>query len=41
MLWDWPKGLLVIKAGGREGTGEEEDGIKDGGGTIGKECTQK
>lgn len=38
MLWDWFKGLLVIKVGGREGIGEEEDGIKDGGGIIGKEC---
>lgn len=34
MLWDWPTGLLVIKAGAREGPGEEEDRIRDGGGMI-------
>lgn len=31
---DWPEGLLVIKAGGGEGPGEEEDGLRNGGGTI-------
>ena len=34
MEWDWPTGSLVIKAGDREGPGEEEDSIRDGGGMI-------
>jgi len=34
MLWTGLRGLVVINAGGAEGPGEEEYGLRSGGGMI-------